>query len=207
MPPSVKQGTLIFMSSFVKIFFIIFSGLALVNVRTRTLTLGSRQTGQSVSIKKWPGIAATPQTLPVKLRQRHLDERNALFPQGFFFAPGGGPADVSALFLSMMDPEGDFRKLVAHVIEVLMDVLLQRTDEFQRRLAVLRRCRSGTVVPSPDHGRRSDQRRLRISADGTRDEFLQPLFIEGAPVLEPTFKFMAVTALEIVDDHASSPRH
>jgi len=107
----------------------------------------------------------------------------------------------------MMNPEGDFRKLVAHVIEVLMDVLLQRTDEFQRRLAVLHRCRSGTVGPSPDRDRRRDQHRLRISADGARDEFLQPLFIEGAPVLEPTLKFMAVTAFEIVDDHAFSPGH
>ncbi len=33
------------------------------------------------------------------------------------------------------------------------------------------------------------------------------LFIEGAPVLEPTLKFMAVTAFEIVDDHAFSPGH
>ena len=146
-------------------------------------------------------------TLTVKLRQRYLDELDALFPQGFFFAPGGGPADVSALFLSMMNPEGDFRKFLAHVIEVLMDVLLQRTEEFQRRLAVLRRCRSGTAVSSPDRNRRRDQHRLRISADGTRDEFLQPLFLESTPVLEPTLKFMAVAALEIVDDHAFSPGH
>jgi hypothetical protein len=161
------------MSSFVKIFFIIFF----------------------------------QKTLTVKLRQRHLDELDALFPQGFFFAPGGGPADVSALFLAMMNPERNFRKLVAHVIEVLMDVLLQFLKEFQGRLAVLRRCRNGTAVSSPDRDRRRDQRRLRISADGTRDDSLQPLFIKGAPVLEPTFKFMAVTAFEIVDDHASSPGH
>lgn len=145
--------------------------------------------------------------LTVKLRQRHLDELDALFPQSFFFAPGGGPSDVSAVFLSMVDPEGDFRKLVAHVIEVLMDVLLQFSEEFQRRLAVLRRYRSGTVGPSPDHDGRRDQHRIRISADGTCDELLQPLFIEGAPVLEPTLKFMAVTAFEIVDDHAFSPGH
>jgi hypothetical protein len=146
------------------------------------------------------------QPLTVKLRQGNLNELDALFPQGFLFVYGGGPPDVPSVFLSMMNPEGDFRKLFANVIEVLINIFLKFPEGIQRRLAVLRCCRSsGTVVPSPDRDRRGNQYRFGISAHGTGDEFLRPLFLEGAPVLEPTLKFMAVAAFEIIDDQDFSP--
>jgi hypothetical protein len=78
---------------------------------------------------QWMRFARHPtrldMTLGVEFRQGKLDEADALFSQVFFFAPGGGPPDVSPVFFSVMNPQGDLRKLSAHIVKVLSDILLE----------------------------------------------------------------------------------
>ena len=75
--------------------------------------------------------AVNRRPLSVKLRQGKLDKPDTLVAQVLFFTLGCGPPDISPVFFSMVNPEGDLRKFFTHIIEVLMDVLLKFPEDLQ----------------------------------------------------------------------------
>ena len=131
---------------------------------------------------------------------------DALFPEGFFFALRGGPPDVSPLFLSLMNPQGDFRELVAHVIEVLMDIFLKFPEDLQRRRSALPVFTAAERLSRPriatEEGTTSASVLSHTGQAMRRSAFC---FSKALPVLEPSLEFMAVPAFQIVNDHDFPP--
>ena len=144
-------------------------------------------------------------TLCIKLLDGKFDERDTLVPQRFLLALGCRSMYVSFVFFTVVYPQSNLGKLIAHVIKVFLDIVLHLLQDLQgRHPGLLRHIRSRALLSHDCQGRRN-HRRIGASTDRAGDECTGSLCFKSPPVLEPPFEFVAVLASQIVNNHRLTP--
>ena len=136
----------------------------------------------------------------VSLHKRNLEKLYLLVSQQLLVPRRGGSSDILSFGYAIMHFESLFSEIMAHVIEILMDIF---HNLFGQSAVVNGDCLFARLFSGRNPGGYwgDDPSDFRVAAKGATYQFLAVLFFKRMVVLKPSFKDVPPRTFQVKGDH------
>ena len=136
----------------------------------------------------------------VSLHKRDLEKLYLFFSQLLLVPRRGGSPDIPPFGYAVVHFESLFSKIMAHVIEILMDIF---HNLFGQSAVVNGDCLFARLFSGRNPGGYwgDDPFDFRVAAKGATHQFLAVLFLKRMVVLKPSFKDVPSRTFQVKGDH------